>query len=192
MIKKGSKKINKYLKELKKEIKELKLTKHHFYYTILCLVVLILSIFLFNNYNKCNLYEINVYKDDFEVKNGFLLMTDGNNILQIDNMQYSGDIENVTSVSMELYVKIDKKEKLINSFSSYSDEYFNLKNYLERIQFNINETKNNESVLTKEVRKNIVDNLYLRITINTEDGIEVIKNINLKLDKLYSSNKLFY
>lgn len=192
MIKKGSKKLNKYLKELKKEIKELKLTKHHFYYTILCLVVLILSIFLFNNYNKCNLYEINVYKDDFEVKNGFLLMTDGNNILQIDNMQYSGDIENVTSVSMELYVKIDKEEKLINSFSSYSDEYFNLKNYLERIQFNINETKNNESVLTKEVRKNIVDNLYLRITINTEDGIEVIKNINLKLDKLYSSNKLFY
>ena len=53
-MKKGKNKRKKFFKELKKELEEFKFTKHHFYYTALVLIIFILTIFLFNNYNKCN------------------------------------------------------------------------------------------------------------------------------------------
>lgn len=189
---KGSKKVKKFFKELVEEVKSLELTKHHFYYTILCLIILILSIFLFNNYNKCKLYEITVDSGNIIVKNGLLVVSDGNNIVRIDNISYTGEIENATSVKMSLIVKVDDEEVLLNSFSSLSGEGFNLSEYLDRISFDINETKHNEDVITSRVKKYIEKNLYLKVEITNLEGNEEEYNIRLNVDRLYSNNKLFY
>lgn len=191
-MKKGRSKNKKFFKELKKELEELKFTKHHFYYTALVLIIFILTIFLFNNYNKCNLYEINMSDNDFSVKNGVLIMTSKDNILRLSNIRYTGEIENVSSVELGLYVKDGETEYLLNSFGRYSAEGFLLNDYLEQIKFEVDETKNNIDVFTKDVRKLIVDNLYLRISVTDLENNTISEEIRLNVDSLYSNSKLFY
>lgn len=191
MKKRDRKKIKKFFRDFKSEIEDLKLTKHHFYYTALCLIIILLSIFLFNNYNNCRMYEINAGKDDFEINNGLLIVSAGNNILQINNIEYNGNIDSVMSLKTELYVLIKGEEYKIDSFERTGDG-FNIIECLSERRFIINETKYNESVLTKKILNNIEDNLYLRITYYTEDSTKYETNINLSLDNIYSSNKLFY
>lgn len=191
-MKKGRSKNKKFFKELKKELEELKFTKHHFYYTALVLIIFILTIFLFNNYNKCNLYEINMSDNDFSVKNGVLIMTSKDNILRLSNIRYTGEIENVSSIELGLYVKDGETEYLLNSFGRYSAEGFLLNDYLEQIKFEVDETKNNIDVFTKDVRKLIVDNLYLRISVTDLENNTISEEIRLNVDSLYSNSKLFY
>lgn len=191
-MKKGRSKRKKFFKELKKELEEFKFTKHHFYYTALVLIIFILTIFLFNNYNKCNLYEINMSKNDFSVKNGVLILTGKDNILRLSNISYSGELENVTSVDLSLYVKGENEDYTLNTFGRYSAEGFLLNEYLDGIKFEVDETKNNIDVFTKKVRNLIKDNLYLRISVTDLEGNVITEELNLKVDSLYSNSKLFY
>ena len=191
-MKKGRSKRKKFFKELKKELEEFKFTKHHFYYTALVLIIVILTIFLFNNYNKCNLYEINMSKNDFSVKNGVLIMTGKDNVLRLSNISYSGELENVISVDLNLYVKGENEDFTLNIFGRYSAEGFLLNEYLDGIKFEVDETKNNIDVFTKKVKNLIKDNLYLRISVTDLDGNVITEELNLKVDSLYSNSKLFY
>ena len=189
---KTNKKIKKFFKDLREEFKSLELTKHHFYYTLLALILLILSIFLFNNYNNCQIYEVSVSSPSFSLENGLLVMSKGNNIIRLDSIKYNGDIENVTYIKSELYVLVDGEEKLLNAYTTSSESGFSLSEYTENMTFDINETKYNEDVITKKVRKKLAKNLYLRITVISVDGNEEIFKKKLTTDKLYSNSKLFY
>ena len=189
---KTNKKIKKFFKELYNELKGLKLNKHHFYYTLLGLIILILSIFLFNNYNNCQIYELKVSTPGFSIDNGLLVLSKGNNIIRMDSIKYDGKIENVSYIKSELYVKVNGEEKLLNAFTTSSEEGFSLKEYANRMSFDIDETKFNEDVITRDVRKNIVKNLYLRITFYATDGNEELHEVNIKAEKLFSNTRLFY
>ncbi len=189
---KTNRKMKKFFKELVIECKSLKFTKHHFYYTLLSLIILILSIFLFNNYNNCQIYEVSINTPGFVVDNGLVVLSKGNNIIRMDSIKYNGDIETISYIKSELYVLVDGEEMLLNAFTTSSEDGFSLEEYTKNMSFDINETKYNEDVITRKVRKALPNNLYLRISTFTTDGNEQLFKLKLNAEKLYSNSKLFY
>ena len=182
----------KFVKELKNYFKDYQFNKHHFYYTVLILIILHLSIFLFNNYNKCTVYEVSSNTDTFDVKNGVLILTKDDSILKISDITYDGDILYAMYVEMGLYVVINDEYYLINSFSSTSDEGFNLIDYLDKTKFDITENNTNIDIFSNDIKNHIVDNLYLKISMTSIDGEVVEEELKLDVDALYRNTKLFY
>lgn len=187
-----AKRRGKFLKKLKKDIKNINLTKHHFYYSVLALIVLILSIFLFNNYNKCKIYYVNAKSDTFNVDNGLIVVTDDDCIVRISNITYNGGITNVVSAHLELYVEVNGKKYLLNEFGANSGEGFNLNDYINKLNFNILEDSNSTDVITSKIRKNIANNLYLKVKMTSVDGLDVEETIDLESSLKYQNSKLFY
>lgn len=190
------KKKGKFFKELKKDIKfyfkDYMFNKHHFYYTLLILIILLLSIFLINNYNKCNVYEVSTNNDSFNIDNGILVVTKDDNILKISDISYEGLVKDAIYVQIGLYVKVDGKDSLINSFSATSSEGFNINEYLSKIKFDINENNDNTDVFTNKVKSNIEDSLYLRVSMTSTDNINFNEDIKVRVKSLYRNTKLFY
>ncbi len=182
----------KFVKEIKEYYKDYKFNKHHFYYTVLLLIILLLSVFLFNNYNKCTVYEVSNDTNSFNVKNGVLVLTKDDSILKVSDITYDGDVVNAMYVEMGLYVDVDDEYFLINSFSSTSDEGFNLTDYLQKIKFDITENSTNVDIFTNDIKNNIVDNLYLKIKMTSVDGETTEEELKLDVNPLYRNVKLFY
>jgi hypothetical protein len=182
----------KFTRELKNYFKDYTFNKHHFYYTVLILIILLLSLFLFNNYNKCTVYEVNTNTDSFNVNNGLLVLTKDDSILKVSDITYEGDIINAMYIEMGLYVVIDDEYYLINSFSSTSDEGFNLNDYLAKIKFDITENSDNIDIFTNDIKANIVDNLYLKVNMTSIDGEVIEDEFKLDVNPLYQNVKLFY
>lgn len=166
--------------------------KHHIIYAVLVLIIIVLSIFTFNNYGKCRIYSLSTSDNTYKIANGVLVLTNQKNILKVSNIEYAGNVENIASVSLTLCVDIDGKCGSIVTMGSNAAEGMNLSRYLEKVSFDINETAKNEISLTKEIRKNIVDNLFLKVDIVTLDGKVVNDVVKVDVDKQYNNNKLIY
>lgn len=182
----------KFAKEMKEYFKDYVFNKHHFYYVALILIIILLSIFLFNNYNKCTVYEVSTKTKTFNVDNGLLVLTKDDSILKVSNITYSGEATYAMYIEIGLYVAVGDEYYLINSFSSTSDEGFNLNDYLEKIKFDITENKSNIDIFTDKVKENIVNNLYLKVNMTSIDGENTEEEIKLNSDVLYKNVKLFY
>ena len=186
------KKKKNFFKNLKRYFKNTKLTKHHFYYSALIMIILILSVFLLNNYDKCKIYEVSAKSDTFNVDNGLIVVTDDDCLIRISNISYKGGITNVVSVHIGLYVEANNTEYLLNEFGSNSSEGFNLNDYLSKLNFNISEDSNSRDVFTSKVKRNIDENLYIKIKMTSVEGLDVDENIDLEPSIKYQNSKLFY
>ena len=147
---------------------------------------------LINNYNKCNVYEVSTNNDSFNIDNGILVVTKDDNILKISDISYKGLVKDAIYVQIGLYVKVDGKDSLINSFSATSSEGFNINEYLSKIKFDINENNDNTDVFTNKVKSNIEDSLYLRVSMTSTDNINFNEDIKVRVKSLYRNTKLFY
>lgn len=166
--------------------------KQHGVYAVLGLIIIVLSIFLINNFDKCKVYSLSTSDETYRMANGVLALTNQKSILKLSNIEYTGEVINIASISLTLCVDIDTKCNSIASIGSNAAEGMNLYTYLEKVSFNINEQRGTELALTKKVRKNIIDNLYLKIDIVTLDGKAIYDLIKIDVDKQYSNDKLFY
>lgn len=166
--------------------------KQHGIYAILGLIIVILLVFLFNNFGKCKIYSLSTDDDTYKVANGVLVLTNQKSILKMSNIEYNGDVVNIASITLTLCVDIDAKCNSIATMGSNAAEGMNLSNYLEKISFDINEQKGSELALTNKVRNRIVKNLFLKVDIVTLDGESVNDLIRINVDTEYRNNRLFY
>jgi hypothetical protein len=186
------KKFEKYMKKVRKYFKQYEFTKNHFYYTSLILIIMLLSVFLFNNYNKCTVYEVEATTNDFSINNGLLVVTKDDTVLKLSDISYKGGIQDAVYIEVGLYVLVDSEYHLINNFSSTSSEGFNLSDYLDKVKFDISENNNNIDIFTNSIKDNIVNNLYLKIKLTSVDGKTLERKIKLNSNSLYRNVKLFY
>lgn len=183
---------NKFIKEMKVYFKDYRFNKHNFYYTTLVLIIILLSIFLVNNYNKCTVYDVSTQSKNFSVNNGLLVLTGDNSILKVTDISYTGSVKYAMYVNIGLYVTVGDENYLLNSFSSTSSDGFDLNDYLETIKFDISENKDNTDIFTTAIKKNIVKNLYLKVEMTSIDGKSTQTEIKLDTSVLYRNDKLFY
>lgn len=164
----------------------------HGIYAILGSIIIVLSIFLFNNFGKCKIYSLSSNDPEYKMGNGLLVLTNQKSILKLSNIKYEGNIENVIYVGLTLCVDIDSKCNSISTTSSNSGEGMNLAMHLDKVSFDINEDASKAIAFTKKNRKNIVDNLYLKIDLITLDGRQIYDLVKIDTDIQYKNSKLFY
>lgn len=176
----------------KKKKEEFVLKKEYFIYGVLGLVIILLSVFLINNIGKCRVYSLSTSNPKYRVANGVLVLTNQKNILKLSNIEYTGKEDNIVSVSLNLCVDMKKSCDSIATMSSNAAEGMSLKGYLEKISFDVNEASNKGLAITKKIKKRIVKELYLEVSIVTLDGESINDIVKIDVDKQYINNKMFY
>lgn len=175
----------------KKEVK-FQYQKHYTVYGVMGLIIIILSIFLINNFGRCKVYSLSTSDSKYKIANGVLVMSNQKNILKLSNIEYHGDVENIISVSLDLCVDMKTECDTIATMGSNSAEGMNLSKYLEKISFDINENNDKKIEFTRKVKGRIVKELYLEIEIITLEGEKINDLVKIDVDKQYSNSKLFY
>ncbi len=168
------------------------------YFIILFLTfsLLIVSIFVKNNYNNCITYEISSSNKQYLV-NGFIFMSPEKDILVINNIENAAD-ENYYDVQAYSYeyslifdnVTIWKEGNLSLYEHQKDDELIKFDEILSNIHiYNIEPSRYDEIILKNRLKNN---NICLRILYYDKEMKMQSKEIKLQLKIIYSNNKMFY
>ena len=164
----------------------------HSVYLILGIIIFFLGMFVINNCGRCRVFSLSSKYNGYKIANGILVLSDTKNILKINNIDYTGKIDNVASVTLTVCVDVDKKCNSVATMSSNAAEGMDFKEYLGRISIDVNESADKPLAITKKIKKRIEDNLYLKLDILTLDGEVIYDLVKIEVDKEYINNKIFY
>lgn len=145
----------------------------------IAVIVLIFTITIIftNSYNRFKVYKVNIESDEFYPITGYYIETKIKDTLSLSNLEIKGvKINNSDTVSVDLYFIKDKKEYVLQSYSS-----------LNKINF-----VSYQSYIEIDDLSNYLNDLYIRVVIINEKGNteEYVCKLNFALD--FSNNKIFY
>lgn len=168
------------------------------YIFIALFVLLILTsvfsfLFVFNNFNKNQIYTIRSLDEQYEI-NGYLIFNQDRNIFIINDLSFQGDVVGTSD---------EPRLKLINIFIVYEDK--NLMSYTE----NVEDNKSNQlsSVLDslsfsidddKQSNSNIINyksnlsNIKLKFEYLTIDDKTDCIEVDMNFEEIFSNNKIMY
>lgn len=154
------------------------LLKNIFTITFYCLFIYLLVYFV-NNYNTIKIYNIKYVSDNISIDHSYLIKTKIVNILTIDNIELSKiDYEPIT-YEVELYTFFNGDKYTIYEGTDLHD-------------IRIEEIKNSEDILSKDVIDSMKHSLYLHIITADEQENTYDYEATLSLNNIYSNNKLIY
>lgn len=163
---------------------------------IVFFLIIIVLLFLNNNYDNCYIYELSSENENFKV-NGIISLTTEKDIISINSIENISDYEldNEMIYSYEFSLDINKetiyKEGNISLYEyNKSDQAIYLNEALNKIKIYITENSNYNSVIQDDIFEN--ENIILSINYIDKELIEKEINLNLKLNKVFSNNKMFY
>lgn len=149
------------------------------------IILILLAIFCFNNYDECRIYTI--YSDDSNFSLfGLITKTNDTNKLVISNIKYRGDkLIKVTALNYELYIN----DKLVYFGSkeielSVKNRSFDINKAIESVTIYLDSYKNYE--LDK------IENFELKFEYIDDENDNHSYIIPLMLEKNFSNNKLMY
>ena len=145
---------------------------------ILALVSIIFTavIIFTNTYNRFKVYQVGIESETIAATNGIYVETNIKDTLTINNLQIKDfEIKNSDSISIDLYYLKNKKEYIIQNYSS-----------LDNIIFT-----NFQSYIKIDDLSKYIDNLYIRITIIDANNKVTKLEGKLKFALDFSNNKIF-
>ena len=149
-----------------------------FFITFISIILLFtITIIFTNSYNRFKVYRVFVEGEKISLSNGYYIETKIKDTLSLNNLFIKGlDIKNSDTVSVDLYFLENKKENILQTYSS-----------LEYIEF-----VNHQSYIEIDDLSNYMDKLYLRISKFDENGKinEYVCKLNFALD--FSNNKIYH
>lgn len=161
-----------------------------FFAFIIMVVLLISSIYFFSNYNKNKIYYVSGESANYYL-NGYFILSPERNLLIIRKIEYNDDnvgTENEPNLSnINILVYLDE---LV--LGSYNNDYIGnnsddiITNILKNISFVIDDKTIGELDIHSDSKLRIV------IEYIEKDGDFVSQEIGLKLNKIFSSDKLIY
>lgn len=163
-------------------------------------IIMILGMYMFNNYNKCKIYSIDTKNEEFFV-NGYLMINQKNKILTINRLDYNFDsndkwcgcvdCECPDILARDMEISILKGEVLLKSIDvkDLNTDSKYLADVIKNVTIDLNEL---DDVLIDDWDSN-----DYRIVIgynNYQDSKKYNVNLDIKLDLhgIYANNKLFY
>ena len=178
--------INLYQKEEKKKFNTIIII---LLVIILSLVAIILAIFMYNNYNSCQIYSVKSQNSEIQLT-GVLNITNKKNLLMINNLKYSGtNIHEVQMINFRL-----ESESIIyyqsGELESNANEDFNM--------ISFNDCLKNISIYISEEEDGLqlgaILNDKLSIVIDYLDYNKVLHHytIPISLKREFSNSKLIY
>lgn len=164
--------------------------------TIILFLIIIVLLFLNNNYDNCYIYELSSENENFKI-NGIVSLTTEKDIISINSIENVSDYEldNEMVYSYEFSLNINKetiyKEGNISLYEyNNSDQAVLLNEIFSKIKLYVAENSNYNSVIQDDMFDN--KNIFLKIKYINQKLIEKEINLNLKLNKVFSNNKMFY
>lgn len=152
-----------------------------------------LATFMFNNFNKNQIYTIRSLDEQYEI-NGYLILNQDRNLFIMNDLNFQGDVVGTPN---------EPRLKLINIFITYDDK--NLMSYTE----NVDDNKSNQlsSVLDslsfsidddKQSNSSIINyksdfsKIKLKIEYLTIDDKTDSIEVDMDFEKIFSNNKIVY
>ena len=144
---------------------EYKVTHKNRWVIVFIIVILLLSLFLFNRQSNFSFKTLSSKCSSFKIQ-GSIAYNSSKSSIYISNIDYCGEEDNnkYSEIKCVLYEKNDKKDKVISSYE-YEDTPITLGEYLKKIDIKIDDYKSSCKKYTK-------DSLYLKITAKGESGIK--------------------
>ncbi len=163
---------------------------------IILALILLIAIFFLNNFNKNKVYSISSTNNDYSVS-GYLIFNQKQNLVIINNINYQGEKVGTIDEPLITYLKITlyiDNDTIIsyegNNNVEDNSETKLLSSALSTISLSAIEDKDsNKNLITNDKK---IKNPYLQIDYIDDDNQENTIKIDLKLDKMFSNNKLFY
>lgn len=158
----------------------------------LILIIIFLTIFIINNYNRFQVYKISSMKENFVV-DGYMIFNKEKNILMITKIEYIdkyiGTDKEIIVKRLDIFLKSDKFIIQRKTIEGEDKEKFSLMELLEKSYLQIDELFIDDE---KSLTNNILDELTIEIQyLDLEDKNYTIV-IPLKIEKEISNDKLFY
>lgn len=179
----------------KKKKKGLKINyryqKRHSIYFVVGVIMLLLIIFLVRNFGNCKIYTLQIEDENYSLQDGLLILTNKTNILKLSNINYNGDIQNVSDIELSLCVEIDDSCEKIYTRKANSSEGMNLNESISSMIVDIYDNNKTTDIFTRKVKREIDENLKLEIVLTPLGGEKIYKKIPVTTTIEYSNNKLF-
>ena len=154
------------------------LLKNIFTITFYCLFIYFLVYFV-NNYNTIKIYNIKYDSENISINRSYLIKTKVVNILTIDNIKLSKIDYVPTTYEIELYTFFNGDKYIIYEGANLDD-------------IRIEEIKNSEDILSKDVIDSMKHSLYLHIITTDKQENTHDYEATLSINEIYSNNKLMY
>lgn len=165
--------IKKFTEANKRNAKRMKVIS---LFALFIVLILILAIIFFNSYNRFKVYNVTLKSDEFISISGTYVETRIRDSLNLGDIKIIDTaIKENDIVSVDLYIKEDKKEKILYTYSR-----------LNRINF-----VSSQSYYEIDDLSNYFDKIYLKVTII--DSKNNVKEYKTKLQFVldFSNNKIF-
>ena len=163
---------------------------------VLLFLIIIVLLFLNNNYDNCYIYELSSGDENFKI-NGIISLTTEKDIISINSIENISnyELDNEMVYSYEFSLNIDKeiiyKEGNISLYEyNNSDQAIYLNEVFNKIKIYVTENSNYDSVIQDDIFEN--ENIVLKIRYINKELIEKEVNLDIKLNKIFSNNKIFY
>lgn len=163
---------------------------------IIIFLIIILLLFLSNNYDNCYIYELSSENEKFKI-NGIVSLTTEKDIISINSIENVSDYEldNEMVYAYEFSLNINKetiyKEGNVSLYEyGNGDKAVLLNEIFSRIKLYVTENSNYNSVIQNDIFDN--KNIFIKIKYINQKLVEKEINLNLKLNKVFSNNKMFY
>lgn len=144
--------------------------------TIIILLITVFTILLtytLNNYNRFKIYEISLDSSSYILKDSNITITPNEIFINTGELK-NNELPYQPQYNVELYYKNNKNEEVyLSKAKSYN--YF-------QIQLNN----------SKSIKKNLLNNLYIKIEYKDYDGKTISEVIKVNLLEKINNNKLFY
>ena len=160
---------------------------------IICLtsLLLVMTIYFINNYNKFKIYIFKGSNDMFEVF-GNVTFSKKIHLLNITKIRYKKDDIKLKIINISLVANKNDKERLIFGSGTEGGSIFSLQEYINmNSQYTIFEQYGYEEYFDSEIIENFKDIIYLKIEMVDEFNKKTISTIKVN-SECYSNNKLFY
>lgn len=137
---------------------------------VFILLFLFFCYYFVNQYRSIHVYTVYGYNDNFEIKNGLFIKTNGKFYFNIGNIE---NINELQITRLDLYYTENNKESLIYSSNSENIYFYDYKGYEEYFDL-------------KKINI-ILNNLYVKISYDNKEEI-----IKLNFVEDYVNDKLFF
>lgn len=149
------------------------------------ILLIILSLYLFNNIGKCNYYNLETTNQDYGINGSIITLPNRVNIAMSNLYLYDSQIKS-SNYEISIYLENVLIYKIGNLEEPKENSIY-LKDYLKNINVNLSD----ELLLLKNKKLN---GKYLVVKIEYLDELNNIKSIELKylIKKVFTNNLLFY
>lgn len=159
-------------------------------------VFVVATFFVKNNYDNCYMYTISSGDDDYRIE-GLLIVAPEKEVLILNSVKNSSDLEyfDVRAYTYQYSLQMNDVEIFrVGNISLYEyqkgDQLIYFNDILSMINIYVVEDSNYNEIITEDRVKN--NDIKLKITYLDKNKKAKDKLIELKMDKIYSNNKIFY